>query len=320
MILALQRLGLHDESMAHWDWLAATAGRSEDLSIAYTIDGEPLPSERTLDHLPGHRGSAPVRVGNDAGRQRQHDVYGSVMEAAAYCFENMDDMDRAMPEPVLARVADLAARRWHLPDDSIWETRAGRARHTYSMLMCWVALRRAVELHHANALTGDAATWAYQRDAAAAAILDECWNPDLEAFTATAGGGQLDAATLAIPLHGFLPASDPRCRTTRQAVTDQLIDGGLVRRYRYDDGLGQLDNPFLLCTLWLADNHALDGDPDSAEELMGRVLATSNDLGLLAEEADPDSGDPVGNFPQGLTHLGVIATACRIDDARKERP
>lgn len=273
--------------MAQWDWLAATAGRDEDLSIAYTIDGEPLPRERTLDHLPGHRGSAPVRVGNDAGRQRQHDVYGSVMEAAAYCFKNMDDMDRAMPEPVLARIADLAARRWHLPDDSIWETRAGRAR---------------------------------QRDAAGAAILQQCWNRDLAAFTATAGGDQLDAATLAIPLHGLLPVSDPRCRTTRQAVTDQLIEGGLLHRYHYDDGLGQTDNPFLLCTLWLADNHSLDGDPDHAEQLMGRVLATSNDLGLLAEEADPDSNDPVGNFPQGLTHLGVIATACRIDDARKERP
>jgi GH15 family glucan-1,4-alpha-glucosidase len=316
MILALQHLGLHDESMAHWDWLAATCARDEDLSIAYTIDGKPVPPERIVEHLPGHRSSPPVRVGNDAAPQRQHDVYGSVMDAAAYCFEQMADMDRAMPGPVLQRIADLAAERWGHPDDSIWEVRNGRAQHTYSMLMSWVALRRAVDLHDADALTGDVRTWTRERDRIRTAILDRCWNSDLEAFTATAGGDLLDAATLAIPLHGLLPADDHRCRATRYAVIEQLADGGLIRRYRYDDGLTDLDNPFLLCTLWLADNHSLDDEPDHAEDLLERVLATGNDLGLLAEEADPDSHEPVGNFPQGLTHLGVIASAARIDQAR----
>lgn len=182
--------------------------------------------------------------------------------------------------------------------------------------MCWAALDRAVDLHQHRALDGDAANWAAQRDAIRRQVFHRAWNPRLGAFAGTIDGDQLDAAALVAPLVGFLPADDPRCRATRQAVTAELDDGGLLRRYRYDDGLGRPDNPFLLCTLWLADNHTLDGDPDQGEELLERVLRTGNDLGLLGEEADPASFEPLGNFPLGLTHLGVIHTAHRIEAAR----
>lgn len=319
MIGALQRLSHHDEAMAYWGWLARTAERhGGDLAIAYTLDGDPLPGERIVDHLPGHRGSTPVRVGNEARHQRQHDVYGSVLSAASHCYHHMADMDRAMPEEVLETMADLAARRWDRPDDSIWEVRGGRDHHTYSKLMCWLALDRAVDLHRHGALDGDVATWSAQRDAVRKAVLSRAWNATLGAFAGTLDGDRLDAATLIAPLIGFLPADDPRCRATAAAVATHLDDGGLLRRYRYDDGIEGTDNPFLLCTLWLADNHTLAGEPDRGRELLERVLATCNDLGLLGEEADPVTNEPLGNFPQGLTHLGVIDTAHRLDAA--DRP
>ncbi|HXH58994.1 glycoside hydrolase family 15 protein [Iamia sp.] len=317
MILALQQLSHHDEVMAYWGWLVRAAQRQgADLSIAFTLDGDAIPAEREIGHLSGHRSSRPVRVGNDAGHQRQHDVYGSVMAAASHCYHHMPEMDRAMPERVLQRIADLTARRWDSPDDSIWELRDGRDHHTYSRLMCWVALDRAVDLNHHHALAGDLATWSAQRDAIREQILRRAWNPTLGAFTGTIDGDHLDAAALVVPLVGFLPADDPRCRATRDAVTTQLDDGGLLHRYAYDDGLGEPDNPFLLCTLWLADNHTLDGDPGHGQELLERVLATSNDLGLLGEEANPTSREPLGNFPQGLTHLGVIHSAHYIEAAQ----
>lgn len=116
-----------------------------------------------------------------------------------------------------------------------------------------------------------------------------------------------------VPLVGFLPAHDLRCRATRDAIATQLGDGGLVRRYERDDGLGEPDNPFLLCTLWLADNHTADGDPERGEQLVEAVLGTGNDLGLLGEEADPTSHEPLGNFPLGLSHLGVIHSIHRLE-------
>ena len=301
--------------MGFWSWLADTAQRhGDDLSVAYTLDGDPLPDESEVKGLAGHRGWGPVRVGNAAGTQRQHDVYGHVLAAASHCYHHMD-MESAAPQAVLNRLADLAARRWHRPDDSIWEVRGRRAHHTYSHLMCWLAIDRAVDLAAHGALAGDSARWAAQRDAARQAILERAWDPILGAFTGTLGGGDVDAAALVAPLIGFLPPDDPRCRSTRRVVTDRLGDNGLLHRYCHDDGLGGRDAAFLLCTLWLADTHTVDGDPDRGEELLERVLATGNDLGLLAEEADPATGAPLGNFPQGLTHLAVIESVHRLAGA-----
>lgn len=313
MVLALQRLGQHQEAMGLWRWLADSLSRGGDeLAVAYTVAGEALPPEEQVEHLPGHRGSRPVRVGNAARSQRQHDVYGHVLAAAAQCYRGMESMEVAHPQALLRRVADLAAERWSWPDDSIWEVRSGPDQHTYSQLMCWHALDEAVDLSHRGALSGDSRRWVAARAAVRRHVLDAAWNPDVGAFTGTVGGADLDAATLVAPLVGFLPAGDPRCRSTRAVVTERLGDRGLLRRYVHDDGLAGTEGAFLICSLWLADNHTLDGDPDTGAGVLERVLATSNDLGLLAEEADPATDSPLGNFPQGLTHLGVIESAYRL--------
>lgn len=193
-----------------------------------------------------------------------------------------------------------------------------RGHHTYSRLLCWQALDCAVSLAGAGAIDGDAAMWASERDAIRREVLDGGWNPELGAFAATIGGAELDASVLIAPAIDVLPPDDPRCRATRDVVTRRLGDHGLLHRYRYDDGIAEPEQgAFLLCTLWLADAHTLDGDPERGEELLDRVLATANDLGLLAEEADPATGEPLGNFPLGLTHLGVIDTVLRLDAARR---
>lgn len=271
-----------------------------------------MPKEREITCLPGFRASRPVRVGNAAVHQRQHDIYGHVMAAAAHCYHHMD-MDMAAPVAVLRRIADLASRRWNRPDESIWEVRTRRHQYTYSRLMCWLALDRAVDLSHHGALRGNIAAWATQREAIRQQVLEKAWNPEVGAFTATIGGSDLDASTLVAPLIGFLPASDPRWRATREVILRRLGGDGLLRRYGYDDGGEETEAAFLLCTLWLADTYTADKDPDRSEELLERVIATSNDLGLLAEEADPTSGELLGNFPQGFSHLGVIQSASRLD-------
>ncbi len=312
-VLALQRLGHHDEAMAFWDWLARVADRhGPDLSVAYTLDGCLIPGEREITALAGHKQSRPVRIGNAADVQRQHDVYGHVIAAAAHCYHNMD-MDTAQPAATLRQLADLAAKRWNRPDDSIWEVRSDRDHFVYSRLMCWLALDRAVDLAHHRALDGNVDVWTAQRGAIRHQVESRAWNPPIEAFTGTIDGAELDAAVLVAPLIGFLPPHDPRCRATRRAITARLDDNGLLRRYHYDDGVTEPEGAFLLCTLWLADNHTLDGDPDRGAERVERVLATANDLGLLAEQADPTTGEPLGNFPQGLTHLGVIQSAIRLE-------
>ena len=315
-VLALQQLGKHDEAMAFWGWLERAAARhGPDLAIAYTLDGNTVPPEREIPNLAGHQGSRPVRVGNDAATQRQHDVYGYVMSSAAHCYHHMD-MDTAQPAELLSALADHAAERWDEPDDGIWEVRSGRDNFVHSRLMCWLALDRAIDLADSAAMVGDTARWRTQREAIRQQIQTRAWNRELGAFTRTIDGTELDAAALVAPLIGFLPADDPRCRGTRSAVTERLSDHGLLRRYSGTDGVTGSEGVFLLCSLWLADNHTLDGDWDRAAELLERVLRTGNDLGLLAEEADPATDAPLGNFPQGLTHLGVIQTATWLHRAR----
>ncbi|MBA2575912.1 MAG: hypothetical protein H0V05_04600 [Euzebyaceae bacterium] len=242
----------------------------------------------------------PVRVGNAAGTQRQHDVYGHVLAAASHCYHHMD-MESAAPQAVLNRLADLAARRWHRPDDSIWEVRGRRAHHTYSHLMCWLAIDRAVDLAAHGALAGDSARWAAQRDAARQAILERAWDPILGAFTGTLGGGDVDAAALVAPLIGFLPPDDPRCRSTRRVVTDRLGDNGLLHRYCHDDGLGGRDAAFLLCTLWLADTHTVGGRPRPRRGA-ARACAGHRQRPRTARGGGrPGHGRPAGQLPAG-TH------------------
>jgi len=288
--------------------------RGVDLQVMYGIGGERDLSERPLPHLSGWRGSAPVRVGNDAWRQRQLDVYGELLDAAHQTVPHDSPLD-APVRIFLRQCAEAAARRWADPDQGIWEGR-GPARHfLHSKLMCWVALDRAIDLAPALEAQDRVTHWQHVREQIRDTIEEQGYNTQAGAFTQALGSQRIDASALMIPLAGFLPGDDPRVRSTIEAVARQLTDSrGLVRRYLKDD-IGHDEGTFLLCTFWLAQALALTGQSTRARHVFETALVYANDVGLLPEEVDTRSGEALGNFPQAFSHIGLINAAHAIRDA-----
>ena len=216
----------------------------------------------------------------------------------------------------LVELADTAARRWQEKDHGIWEVR-GEPRHfVYSKLMCWVALDRATALADRLGAADRVEAWAQTQDEIRQAILREGWSDRVNAFTQSFGSDDLDASNLMLPLVGFLPADDPRVLSTIDATEDRLTDdAGLVYRYRAHDGLDGEEGTFLLCTFWLAQALAMAGRPERARAVFERAAAFVNDVGLLAEEVDPISGELLGNFPQAFSHIGLVNAAWAISEA-----
>jgi alpha,alpha-trehalase len=309
-----------DEAMQFFDFLAKAAFhqlRDEgELQVMFGVEGERDLTERELPHLSGWRDSRPVRIGNGAFRQRQLDVYGELLGAAQRLRQQLGVFT---PDTAgfLTAVADAALRRWREPDQGIWEMRDAPRHFLHSKLMCWVALDRATEL--APVIGADAAAvsrWRRGRDEIRAAILEQGWNERVGAFTQTFGGEALDASTLLVPIVGFLPGTDPRVRSTVEAIATRLTDRrGLVYRYLASDGLQGEEGTFLLCTFWLAHALALSGDVARAREVFGRAAAFVNDVGLLAEEVDASTGELLGNFPQAFSHVGLVNAAWAIAQA-----
>ncbi|WP_326595772.1 glycoside hydrolase family 15 protein [Streptomyces sp. NBC_01803] len=302
---------------------AAVSGARSRLQIMYGIGGEHDLAERDMPHLAGWRDSRPVRIGNDAWNQIQHDVYGEILSTASR-FENWLDAGGTALRRFLPDLADAAIDVWHRPDHGIWEIR-GEPRHfVYSKLMCWVALDRAVSLAGRLDVAADRVErWLRVAAEIQAAILTEGWSDEAGAFTQSFGGTELDACALTLPITGFLPADDPRVLSTLDAITAGLTDSrGMVHRYRTAtgvDGLAGGEGSFLLCTFWLAQAQAMAGRVDAARATFARAADHANDLGLLAEQTDPASGRPMGNFPQAFSHVGLVNAAWSIARAEATR-
>ncbi|MET0625024.1 MAG: glycoside hydrolase family 15 protein [Pyrinomonadaceae bacterium] len=313
-IYALQLLGYHEEAADFFGWLdrLCITCRDHRLQIMYTIDGGSHLPETTLDHLEGYRGSRPVRIGNAAFGQKQLDVYGEVLDAAHLYHERTRQPVRPDWWDELSFMADETVRQWRDPDYGIWEVRGGPRHFLHSKLMCWVALDRAVRLAASLKENHDASRWAAARDRVRRAILEEGYDAEAGAFTQAFGEKALDASALTIPLTGFLPATDPRVRSTVERIRERLTSGGLVHRYLNEDGLPGGEATFAMCSFWLADNFALQGRRDEARELFERVAGYASDTGLFAEEIDASSGELLGNYPQGFTHLALIRSALHI--------
>ena len=318
-IQALWVAACPDEAHKFFDFMSGAAAsllrQGAELQIMFGVGGERDLSERELPHLTGWRGSAPVRVGNGAWNQRQLDVYGELLDAAYRLPEQLDGMAPSTHR-FLADLADTAADRWQDQDQGIWEVRGEPRDFLYSKLMCWVALDRAILLADQLGVAERVGDWTRVRDEISDAILTRGWNESVGAFTQSFGSEDLDASNLMMPIVGFIPADDPRMLATINAIEERLTDRhGLVYRYLAHDGLEGEEGTFLLCTFWLAQALALAGEVERASATFERAIVYVNDVGLLAEEVDSETGELLGNFPQAFSHIGLINAAWAISQA-----
>jgi len=304
-VRALRRGGYREEAKSWFAWLDRATGSAADrMRPLYGLDGDAATSERILPWLPGYRASAPVRVGNAAAGQLQLDVYGELLEALSTDGDNWP-----LQTDMIARLEDI----WRQPDEGIWETRGGRRHFTFSKVMAWVAVDRALRCAAAFSLPAPTEQWRALRDTIHAEVCRHGFNAERNSFTQIYGGKALDASLLLLPAVGFLPASDPRIAGTIAAIEQDLIVDGFVLRYRNDDGLPPGEGAFLACSFWYADALILQGRHDEAEAVFSRLTGLANDVGLLSEEYAPIARRMLGNFPQGFSHLALIDTALNLD-------
>ncbi|MFF7708971.1 glycoside hydrolase family 15 protein [Pseudomonas sp. NPDC007930] len=319
-LLAFTNLGYLEEASAWREWLLrSVAGSPEQMQIMYGLGGERRLPEYQLDWLAGYAGSRPVRIGNAASTQTQLDVYGEVADAMSQAIRG------GMPRhPRSASVFRLIMRyletAWRKPDEGIWEIRAEPRQFVHSKVMAWVAFDRAANLADQATEEGQQMSLHYRAvaDEIHAQVCAQGFNAQRGHFVQSYGGDEVDASLLQIGLTGFLPADDSRFVATVAAIEQQLVQGGLVLRYRsheVDDGLTPGEGTFLVCTFWLADVYALLGRKGDAEALFLRLAGLCNDVGLLAEQYDPLSQRMLGNFPQAFSHIGIINTALNLHRA-----
>jgi GH15 family glucan-1,4-alpha-glucosidase len=318
---ALWVAACRDEAQEFFGWMAGAAAAQvhwgSELQIMFGVGGEHDLTEREIPHLTGWRDSRPVRVGNGAWNQKQLDVYGELVNCAHRFMDYLEDLDPSTAG-FLVDAANAAAERWEEQDNGIWEVRDDPQDFTYSKLMCWVALDRAIDLADRLDAGDQVDRWTEARDLIRDAILEKAWSEEAGAFAQAFGSDDLDASVLQLPIVGFLEADDPRMLATLDAIEERLTDDrGLVYRYLAHDGLPGEEGTFLLCTFWLAQAQAMAGRVDRARETFERAAAYVNDVGLLAEEVDPGTGELLGNFPQAFSHIGLINAAWAITQAER---
>lgn len=314
-LLALMNAGVYDEAAAWRDWLQrAVAGSPSETQIMYGLRGERRLAEWEVSWLPGYANSRPVRVGNAAHDQFQLDVYGEVMDA----FDQSRKGGLAATEAgweLQRALVDHVARVWQVPDNGIWETRGPKQHFVYSKVMAWVCFDRAIRAVEMHGLAGPVERWRRVRDEIRTEVLDKGFDNQSNTFRAAYGSRLLDASLLLLAQTGFVEPRDPRFVGTVEAIENTLMLDGFVMRYNthaVDDGLPPGEGAFLACSFWLADAYVSIGRHDDAARLFDRLLATRNDVGLLAEEYDPRRRCFQGNFPQAFSHVALINTAFNL--------
>lgn len=319
-LLALMNAGVYDEATAWRDWLQrAVAGNPADMQIMYGIMGERRLTEWEVGWLPGYLDSRPVRIGNAAHGQFQLDVYGELMDT----FEQAREGALAPTDSGWALQLELVKHvelSWTNPDYGLWETRGPPLHFTYSKVMAWVVFDRAIRAVEQHGLAGRLDHWHAIREEIRAEIWDRGFDAKHNTFRAAYGETTLDASLLLLAQVGFIEASDPGYIGTVEAIERELLVDGFVMRYdtaKADDGLGPGEGAFLACSFWLADAYLSVGRHDDARALFDRLLATRNDLGLLAEEYDTRNRRLVGNFPQAFSHVALVNTAFNLTRAAR---
>jgi alpha,alpha-trehalase len=309
----LYSLGFDWEAGDFFYFVADAAERDGELTVMYSIDGRDVPEETLLHHLDGYDGARPVRVGNAAARQRQHDVWGAFLDSVYIHTRSRDTLDERTWS-IIRKQVDDAMRHWREPDRGIWEVRGEPKHFVSSKVMCWVAADRGARLARLRDELDLAQEWQAAADEIHAEVLERGVD-DRGVFTQHYDTTALDASVLLLPLVRFLPGDDPRIRATVLAIENELTEHGLVLRYRVketDDGLTGEEGSFTICSFWLVSALVEIGEYDRARALCERLLSYSSPLDLYAEEIDPRSGRHLGNFPQAFTHLALINAVLHV--------
>ena len=329
-IFALTRLGFTAEAIAFNRFrgrisnAAVTRDGGSPLDVMYRIDGGGCLDERELEHLEGYSGSRPARIGNSAASQLQLDVYGELFDsiylAERQALSGRGELIAYDDWRGLAKLIDWLCEHWQEPDEGIWETRGGRQRFTYSRLMAWVAIDRAMRIASRRGLPADLVRWTETRNEVFAWIMERGWSERRGAFVQAEGSDVLDASLLLMPLVQFIAPTDPRWLATLEAIGQELVTDSLV--YRYDpaaspDGLDGSEGTFSMCTFWYVECLALAGRLQEAQLVFEKMLTYANHVGLYSEQIG-SSGELLGNFPQAFTHLALISAAIRLDRGLRE--
>ncbi len=312
-------LGYEDHAAAFVNWLFySTRLTRPRLHILYDVYGELPGDEETLPHLEGYRGSRPVRIRNAADSQLQLDAYGEAIDAVAQMCRRGSLLDRET-QGVLRQFGDYVCQNWQQPDQGIWEPRTRPQFHTHSLVLCWAALDRLLEMNRIGVLKRIPGGVYQENHRRLRQVIEERgWNPSLSSYTQTFGGSTVDASLLELSRYGFAEPSHPRMQDTFRRIRERLeVAPGLFYRYEESRSIGE--GAFGICSFWAAEFLAHGGGTlDEAEGCFERLLLFANDLGLFAEEIDPASGELLGNFPQAFTHVGLVSAAIALEKRRRE--
>jgi GH15 family glucan-1,4-alpha-glucosidase len=318
-LYGLLRLGFTEEAAAFMSWLTDRTrewkvGPSGPLQIMYGIDGRAELPETEHPSWSGYRDSAPVRIGNAAADQRQLDIYGEMIDSIYLYNKHGRPIDYETWENV-RRIVDWLCENWDQPDEGIWEVRGGEKDFTYSRLMSWVAIERAIRVNRQRGLPGDIVGWLGERDRIYNQIMKKGWSEERGAFVQHYGSDVLDASILLMPLVLFIAPTDPRWLSTLDGIRDELVSDSLVYRYNVEaapDGLRGEEGTFTMCSFWYVEALTRAGRLDDARLAFEKMLTYANHLGLYSEEVGP-TGEQLGNFPQAFTHLALISAAYNLD-------
>jgi GH15 family glucan-1,4-alpha-glucosidase len=317
-VSSLSDLGYEDEASAFLDWLLhSTRLTRPSLRVLYDVHGGVPSSERTLDHLEGYLGSRPVRIRNGAANQLQLDGYGEIVDAVAEMCRRGHSLARET-QVMVRQIGEFVCAHWRDPDQGIWEPREPPSHHTYSRAMCWSALDRLLQLHRAGFVRSlPVERFERERAAIREQIEREAWNPALDSYTQVLGGNTVDSSLLLLGRYGYAHPSDARLRGTYRLIMDRLRAApGLI--YRDETSVPQAEGAFGICSAWVTEHLAGGGGSlAEAEGWFRQFLEYANDLGLYAEEIDPETGTALGNFPQAYSHVGLIGAALAIEARRR---
>ena len=289
--------------------------KNEKLQIMYGINGEKTLTEEILDHLDGYKGSRPVRIGNAAFSQKQNDIYGILMDVIHYQIENYKEDDDKHEElwTIVKSVVYVVKNNWRSADKGIWEFRQEDRHFTFSKLLCWVAVDRAIKI--SNLIQGGKSVqkWSVLRDEIREDIMVNAWNEEKQAFTQSYQSEHLDASVLLMEYYGFIEGKDPKYIKTVKAIEKDLMHDGLLFRYKNEDDFGLPSSSFTVCTFWFINSLFQIGEREKSKQLFDELLSYSNHLGLFSEDLDFKTKELLGNFPQAYSHLALIDNALNFN-------